>query len=130
MEVEAAAGGGAVVDELVEEKARWYLPEAMVRHEGDADPKTLRILRVRGDSMEPEMREGDRLLVDTARRLPATGELFVLFDGNGLVVKRVERVPGEARLRLLSANPAYAPYTALGEEVQIVGKVVWVLRRM
>ena len=130
MEVEAAAGGGAVAGEFVEEKTRWYLPEAMVRHEGDADPKTLRILRVRGDSMEPEMREGDRLLVDTARRRPATGELFVLFDGTGLVVKRVEMVPGEARIRLLSANPAYGPYTTLGEEVHVVGKVVWVLRRM
>ena len=130
MEVEAAAGGGAVADEVVEEKARWYLPEAMVRHEGDADPKTLRILRVRGDSMEPEMREGDRLLVDTARRKPATGELFVLFDGTGLVVKRVEMVPGEERIRLLSANPAYGPYTALGDEVHVVGKVVWTLRRV
>ncbi len=130
MEVEAAAGGGAVADEVTEERARWYLPEAMVRHEGDANPETLRILRVRGDSMEPEMREGDRLLVDTARRRPATGELFVLFDGTGLVVKRVEMVPGEEHLRLLSANPAYAPYAALGEEVHIVGKVVWVLRRM
>ena len=130
MEVEAAAGGGAVADEITEERARWYLPEAMVRHEGDANPETLRILRVRGDSMEPEMREGDRLLVDTARRRPATGELFVLFDGTGLVVKRVERVPGQEQLRLLSANPAYAPYTALGDEVHIVGKVVWVLRKM
>ena len=130
MEVEAAAGGGAVADEVTEERARWYLPEAMVRHEGDANPATLRILRVKGDSMEPEMREGDRLLVDTARRRPATGELFVLFDGTGLVVKRVEMVPGEAHLRLLSANPAYAPYAALGEEVHVVGKVVWVLRRM
>ena len=130
MEVEAAAGGGAVADEVTEERARWYLPEAMVRHEGDANPETLRILRVRGDSMEPEMREGDRLLVDTARRRPATGELFVLFDGTGLVVKRVEMVPGEAHLRLLSANPAYAPYTALGDEIHVVGKVVWVLRRM
>ena len=130
MEVEVAAGGGAIVGESVDETARWYLPEAMVRHEGDADPKALRILRVKGDSMEPEMREGDRLLVDTAKRRPATGELFVLFDGTGLVVKRIETVPGEARLRLLSANPAYAPYTVLGVEVHIVGKVVWVLRKM
>ena len=130
MEVEAGAGGGAFAAEVAEERTRWYLPEAMVRHEGHADPESLRILRVKGDSMEPKMREGDRLLVDTARRRPATGELFVLFDGTGLVVKRVEMVPGEERLRLLSANPAYGPYTALGEEVHVVGKVVWVLSRM
>ena len=81
----------------------------MIRHEGDANPEGLRILRVRGNSMEPEMREGDRLVVDTARRVPATGEMFVLWDGNGLVVKRIETVrePGPPRLRLISANPDY-----------------------
>ena len=111
MEVEAGAGGSTFAAEITEEHTRWYLPEAMVRHEGDANLEALCILRVRGDSMAPKMREGDRLLVDTARRSPATGEFFVLFDGTGLVVKRVEMVPGEARLRLLSANPAYGPYT-------------------
>ena len=71
-----------------------------------AAPENLRILRVRGNSMEPEMREGDRLVVDVSRRVPATGEMFVLWDGNGLVVKRIEAVRGEPpRLRLISANP-------------------------
>ena len=131
MEVEAAAGPGAWNEEFVMEKARWRLPEGMVRHEGDAEPEALRILRVRGNSMEPEMREGDRLVVDTARRVPAAGELFVLWDGDGLVVKRVEPAhePGAAKLRLLSANPAYPPYTCLAADVHIVGKVLWKVTR-
>ena len=53
-------------------------------------PENVRILRVRGNSMEPEMREGDRIVVDVSRRSPSTGETFVLWDGNGLVVKQVE----------------------------------------
>ena len=65
MEVEAAAGPGAWNEEFVLEKTRWRLPEGMVRHEGDADPGNLRILRVRGNSMEPEMREGDRRVAST-----------------------------------------------------------------
>ena len=47
--------GGAMLGTAAE-TARRYLPQAMVHYEGDAD-------RVRGNSMEPEMREGDRLLV-------------------------------------------------------------------
>ena len=47
MEVEAAAGPGAWNEEFVLEKARWRLPEGMLRHQGDADPAGLRILRVR-----------------------------------------------------------------------------------
>ena len=58
MEVDAAAGPGALNEEFATEKARWYLPEGMVRHEADANPEGLRILRVRGNSMEPEMSAG------------------------------------------------------------------------
>ncbi len=131
VDVEASAGPGALAGEFVRERARWQLPEAMVRHEGGADPAALRILRVRGNSMEPEMGEGDRIVVDTARRVPAEGELFVLWDGDGLVVKRVgkARDAGPPRLRLISANPDYAPYTCLAEEAHIVGKVLWTVRK-
>ena len=127
-----SAGPGALAQEFVEEKARWYLPEGMIRYEGGAIPGAVRALRVRGESMEPELSEGDRLLVDTSRRVPATGELFVLWDGGGLVVKRVEPLrdsDSPPRLRLKSANPDYADYTCLAEEAHIVGKVLWTVRR-
>ncbi len=129
VEVEAAAGAGAWNEDFVHEKARWRLPEAMVRHEGDAEPEALRILRVRGNSMEPELREGDRIVVDTARRVPAPGELFVLWDGTGLVVKRVEALTAEGRLRLASAHPDYPPYERPADEVHVVGKVLWKVTR-
>ena len=54
----------------------------------------------------------------------------MLWDGNGPVVKRVEAVGGEPpRLRLISANADYPPYTCLAEEAHIVGKVVWKISR-
>ena len=70
----------------------------------------IHMLRLRGESMDPEFSEGARLLVDTARRVPANGEMFVLWDRSGLVVKRVEHAndDGAAALRLKSANPNYA----------------------
>ena len=131
IEVAAAAGDGAITGEDPPEVARWGLPEAMLRHEGGAAPDNLRILRARGDSMEPLVGEGDRLIVDVSRRPPATGELAVLWDGLGLVVKRVEAVSGSdpAELRLISANPVYAPYAVPAQDVHMVGKVVWVLRK-
>ena len=137
MEVEAAAGPGAWNDGFVLEKARWQLPEAMIRHEGDAEPGALRIIKVRGNSMEPELREGDRLVVDTGRRMPGAGELYVLWDGDGLVVKRIEPVHGPDRepdrgppeLRLLSVNPDYPAYTCLVTDIHIVGKVLWKVTR-
>ena len=137
VEIEAAAGPGAWNEDFVLERGRWRLPEAMVRHECGASPESLRILKVRGRSMEPELCEGDRLVVDTERRMPALGELFVLWDGDGLVVKRVEPVridggradPARARLRLISANADYPPYERAAEEVHVVGRVLWKITR-
>ena len=125
VEVEASAGPGSLADEFVVENARWQLPEPMIRNEGRADPESLRILRVRGESMEPEMRDGDRIVVDTARRLPHTGETYVLWDGTGLVVKRVAGLSRDGLLHLLSANPEYPPYDCRADEAHVVGKVVW-----
>ncbi len=55
----------------------------------------------------------------------------MLWDGNGLVVKRIEVVQGQEphRLRLISANPDYAPYSCLADEAHIAGKVVWTVRK-
>ena len=133
VEVEASAGTGAPADEHVDERARWFLPEGMIRYEGGAAPEAVRVLRVRGVSMEPELSEGDRLLVDTARQVPASGEMFVLWDGAGLVVKRVEYVnepEGAPALRLKSANPDYDDYTVSAQDAHIVGKVLWTVRRV
>ena len=103
-----------------------------LRHESGAAPENVRILRARGDSMEPAVHDGDRLLVDIARKTPATGEMAVLWDGTGLVVKRVEVMPrtDPPRLRLISANPAYDPYDCLAGEAHIAGTVIWTLRRV
>ena len=134
--VEVSAGAGTFAEEFVFETALWHWPENMIRHEAGAEPENLRILRVRGNSMEPELRDGDRIVVDVSRRLPATGETFVLWDGIGLVVKHVEVVRGDAadddepaRLRLISANPDYAPYSCLAQDAHILGKVLWAVRR-
>ena len=47
------------------------------------------------------------------------------------MVKHVEPAhePGAPKLRLLSANPAYPPYTGLAADVHIVGKVLWKVTR-
>ena len=76
--------------------------------------------------MEPVVHDGDRLLVDTGRKTPTTGEMAVLWDGGGLVVKRVEIVPrtDPPLLRLVSANPAYPPYTCLADEAHMIGTVL------
>ncbi len=132
-EVVGDAGVGSLefIEDVPRQNPRWYLPKAMLRQEGRANPKDLRIVSVRGDAMEPLLSDGDRLVIDTARRSPTTGELCVLYDGSGLAVRRAEVVHGSepVQLRLTAVNPDYAPFTCLAEEARIVGTVLWMFRR-
>ena len=77
------------------------------------------------------MRDGDRIVVDISRRIPATGEVFVLSDRNGLVVKRVGALHGGGTppLRILFANPDYAPDACLAKEIHLAGKAIWTVRK-
>jgi phage repressor protein C with HTH and peptisase S24 domain len=90
------------------------------------DPGKIRILAVRGDSMEPRLWAGQRVMVDIDDKTPSPPGIFVVWDGLGLVIKRVEVVPGSDPLtvRITSANPAYQPYERTLEEAHINGRVV------
>lgn len=86
------------------------------------------MLRVRGDSMTGAgILDGDLVVV---RRQPDAddGEIVAaLVDGEEATVKRLHRRDGKVVLR--SENPAY-PDMTFGEGVEVIGKVVSVLRRM
>ena len=82
----------------------------------------LSAIRVEGDSMEPLLRSGDEIFVDRNKR---AGEgIHVVRIGDALHVKQVHAsAPG--RIKLISANEAYAPIELAREEVEIIGRVVW-----
>ena len=124
---ESGAGLTALEDDFPPETQRWYFPETVVRQEARPNPNDLRIVSVRGNFMEPDLRDGDRVVADTARRVPETGQLCVFWDGNGLLVRRVEYVPGSnpPQLRLIAANPDYVPYTCLAHDTHVIGRVLW-----
>lgn len=104
----------------------WGFPTAWLHNEVHADPRELVMMRVDGDSMVPTLAPGDRVLLDMSRRAPSPPGLFLVWDGIGMVVKRVEVVPNSAppRLLLTADNPAYQAYERNLEEVEIRGRIV------
>ena len=82
-------------------------------------------LRVKGDSMTPEIMEGDLLLVrqaDGAR----SGENVIAHVGNGdATVKRFRKANGQVWLE--AANPQYPPIRT--RDLKVVGRVVGLIRR-
>ena len=85
-----------------------------------------------GDSMEPLLSSGDRILVDTSQRVPVPPGIFVIWDGMGIVAKRIEHVPHSEppKIVIKSINPEYQTYERDGEEVNIIGRVIWAAKRL
>lgn len=107
----ASAGRGALADDDSAEQIK-------VLHNSHTI-KADYIMTVSGDSMEPEIADGERLLI---REQPAVedGELGIFLRGGERYVKRLL---GGA---LVSANPAY-PDIPLDEDSRCIGKVISVL---
>ena len=128
IDVRPQAGMGAVVSDIVEHQQpidHWSFPRALVSA-FISDPSKLTIIRVAGDSMEPDYCAGDRILVDTGHTTPSPAGVYVLWDGLGVVLKRVEVVMGSKpkRIRIMSINPAYPAYELALDDVRINGRVV------
>jgi phage repressor protein C with HTH and peptisase S24 domain len=93
-----------------------------------ADPKQLSVIAVKGDSMEGVLNDGDTILVNHAKNKPDSG-LYVVRIGDGLIVKRVQSLPG-GRLLITSANEAYTSFeidisSLESNDVSIIGRVEW-----
>ena len=127
LDVRASAGHGAFHEGDEEIKAVWMFPDAVIRHELRARSANLRIITIDGDSMEPLLASGDRVLVDTSQRVPAPPGIFVIWDGLGIVAKRIEHIPTAepSRIVIKSVNPIYGDYERPTEEVNIIGRVIW-----
>lgn len=76
-------------------------------------------MRVRGDSMYPELHDGDILLILRQTTIERSGEIGVIDYGDGeATIKKIEYVPGEDWMRLIAVNPMYPPRTITGTDLE------------
>lgn len=105
---------------------------ALVEWDLRVEPDDLLSVEVEGDSMVPEFLPGDQLLINRRKVSLAQPGAFCLWDGDGYVIKYLEKVydSDPPLVRIMSRNDRYRPVERLAEEVRIMGRVVWVGRRV
>ena len=125
-----------VVDQVFSAGHGQYLPENDVAEEYIAVPnnlkkfgKNLAATRVRGDSMEPTLHDGDTIICDNRGYDGTDGIYTIHYKGNGFV-KRLQSAGDE--VKIISDNPRYEPMTAKneGDNFTVIGKVRAVLHNM
>jgi phage repressor protein C with HTH and peptisase S24 domain len=131
--VQAAAGAGAVIEHERPDDMLMF-KESWVRVELGARPQDLYLIRVAGDSMEPTLRAGDVILVNRRYTAPDREGVYILRMNGMLLVKRLQAIPG-GMIRVISDNAAFDSYNVAladleGSGTAVVGRVVWIGRRM
>lgn len=125
--------GTIMVDGIVQENVRaiWRLPPEMIRAELQSRETDLDFITVEGDSMAPTLAPGDRVLVNRAMSRPGDG-VFVIHDGLGPSVKRLEVLTGTSPLRIaiISDNPHHTAKEILAEDLAVIGRVIGRFSRM
>lgn len=120
-------GGGNGEGEIVTAK----LPRTLIEDELRGKAPDFEMIDVRGDSMTPDFQHGDQILIDKRDRNPRQPGPFALWDGDGYVLKVVERIPGRMGwYRVFSVNDRYSPYEVEETETTIMGRPVWFARRL
>lgn len=94
-------------------------------------PKDMILMDIFGNSMEPELKDGDTVLIDQSQKTILAGAIYAVGFDDTIVVKRLEKRPNE--LVLISENERYPIMRFKDEEmnsVRIIGKVIWVCREL
>ncbi|MCH4025020.1 MAG: helix-turn-helix domain-containing protein [Acetobacter fabarum] len=110
-----------------------------LRSELGLNPSGTIMLQVSGDSMEPTMRAGDKLIVDTERRQLLDG-IHVMVASGTLLVKRLS-AGMHGTVRIISDNDRYPTQEAEisrfrwgepdgGDAITIIGRVAYRLQAM
>jgi phage repressor protein C with HTH and peptisase S24 domain len=122
----AAAGRGRLVE--TELRSELLLDPALLRRLGvRADMAST--IRVEGASMEPNLCDGDEILVDGARRALGVRPAIYVFRRDGLVsVKRLRAMGAE--VEVVSDNPVFGCEIVPVRSIDVVGRVVWLHRAL
>ena len=121
-QVKAAAGEGVNVPEYEEKDVlhfdkRWL--QAVVGH----NPEHLSLIIAKGDSMLPDIQDGDLLMVDDSIKEVIPNKTFVIKQDDKYRVKKLKaELNGD--IQIISNNPNYKTET-MDRETEIIGQVIW-----
>lgn len=94
-------------------------------------PESMVLFDIFGNSMEPEVKDGDTVLIDQSQQAVLAGAMYAVGIEDTIMVKRIEKRPN--KLVLLSNHQDYLPVMLNREEaraVRIIGKVIWICREI
>ncbi len=123
-----SAGSGSL-ETSADSERRYAFRSDFLHRKGNPDAMVL--MRVSGDSMEPEIKNGDVVLLDQSKQRIMAGRFYAVGFEDAIYIKQIDMLPGKVVLR--SLNTTYPPVELdvredLATQFRVVGQVLWVGR--
>jgi phage repressor protein C with HTH and peptisase S24 domain len=129
VEVSYSMGGGSVIEDWPVVRQVPF-SRSWLRNLTASPPTELIVARGQGDSMMPTILDGDLVIIDLADRTPRQQDrIWAMSYGGWGMIKRLRQGPG-GDLQLNSDNSAVSPIHAVDGEVQVVGRVAGIVRKI
>ncbi len=129
VDIAYSLGGGSIVQDYVTEKKVPFRQDWLDRATRGR-PSDVFLTRGDGDSMLPTILDGDDVLVNRAENvIDRQDRIWALGYGELAQIKRVRRLPS-GMFQLNSDNPVVSPIEASEDELHVVGRVIWIGRKM
>ncbi|MGJ0236956.1 LexA family transcriptional regulator [Novosphingobium fluoreni] len=122
-------GPGTNIDDYVEE-GTYDFDRAMLAKLTQAPPDRLFVARADGDSMFPTLLSEDLVVIDTTQRVVNLRDRIWACSIYGAgAIKRL-RPAARGKMEIISDNPAVKDDLVDADDIHIVGRVIWLGRRI
>ena len=89
-------------------------------------PKNIKMIKAMGDSMSPTINDGDWCFVDISFKSAISDGIYLIRNKSGIAIKRLQ-IGFTDNVVVKSDNPCYDPDNVNLTDVNVVGRVIYVL---
>ncbi len=115
-----------------QQEESWIIPASLIERRTDTPPDQIRVFPIQDNTMAPEFKSGEHVLVDLSDTKPSPPGIFVISDGVGHIIRQCEILPNTKplKVRLRASNTRYESHDAPLRKTVLIGRVIAKLQWM
>jgi hypothetical protein len=109
-----------------QDNSEWVIPADILSQRTKAPSNQIKIFRVKENTMAPDFRLGEHVLVDLSDQKPSPPGIFVVSDGFGYLIRHCEYIPHSSppEIRVSAKDKSFHPQILQSDEFKITGRVI------
>ncbi|MCK5285217.1 MAG: hypothetical protein KAJ86_06505 [Alphaproteobacteria bacterium] len=106
--------------------SEWVIPADILGQRTKAPPEKVKIFQIQENTMEPDFRHGEHVVVDLSDIEPSPPGVFIVSDGFGYLIRQCEYLPQSKppEIKVSAKDSSFLPQILKKYEFKMVGRVI------